>query len=256
MAVVGGGNVAIDAARSALRLGAKNVFILYRRDKEDMPAYEEEILEAEREGIKIHTLVAPKRLIAENGKVTGVECVRMSLGKFDKSGRRTPEAITGSEFLIDADTVIAAVGQIPDLSYINGDGVAQSKSGTIAVDDYKTLATTRAGVFAAGDAVRGPATAVEAIGDGKNAARVIDKYLGGDGVLKDTFRERLVKFLVSYNEEEYQKERARVEAPMIPLSERYKNFKEVVLPYPSKSAVEEAKRCLHCYLRQEEQSTN
>jgi len=256
VAVIGGGNVAIDAARSALRLGAGDVFILYRRDKEDMPAYEEEIEEAEHEGVKIHTLVAPKKLVSENGKLTKIECVRMSLGKFDKSGRRIPSPIEGSEFLLDVDTVVAAIGQTPDLSYLNGDGVAVSGSGTVDVKDMKTLSTTRDGVFAAGDAVRGPATVVEAIGDGKKAAMAIDKYLGGDGALKDTFRDRLVNLVVSYDEEEYQKERKRLEAPTMPLSERYKNFKEVVLPYPSKAAVEEAKRCLHCYLRQEEQSSN
>ena len=256
VAVIGGGNVAIDAARSALRLGATDVFILYRRDKEDMPAYEEEIEEAEHEGVKIHTLVAPKKLVSENGKLAKIECVRMSLGKFDKSGRRIPSPIEGSEFLLDVDTVVAAIGQTPDLSYLNGDGVAVSGAGTVDVKDMKTLATARDGVFAAGDAVRGPATVVEAIGDGKKAAMAIDKYLGGDGLLKDTFRDRLVNLVVSYDEEEYQKERKRLEAPTMPLSERYKNFKEVVLPYPSKAAVEEAKRCLHCYLRQEEQSSN
>ncbi|MDR2017270.1 MAG: NADH-quinone oxidoreductase subunit NuoF [Syntrophobacterales bacterium] len=256
VAVVGGGNVAIDAARSALRLGATDVFILYRRDKEGMPAYEEEIEEAEHEGVKIHTLVAPKSLVMKNGKVSGIECVRMTLGKFDKSGRRTPTPIVGSEFTLDVDVVVAAIGQTPDLSYINGDGVAVSGSGTIDVKDMKTLATSKDGVFAAGDVVRGPATVVEAIGDGKKAAMAIDKYLGGDGLLKDTFREKLVNLVVSYNEEEYQNERERLETQTVPLSERYKNFKEVVLPYPSKSAVEEAKRCLHCYLRQEEQSSN
>ncbi len=256
VAVIGGGNVAIDAARSALRLGAKGVSVLYRRDKEDMPAYEEEIEEAESEGVKIHTLVAPKSLVIENGKVTKIECVRMSLGRFDNSGRRKPEAIPGSEFLLDVDTIIAAIGQVPDLSYVNGDGISLSSNGTIAVADLKNLETTREGVFAAGDAVRGPATVVEAIGDGKKAAMAIDRYLGGDGILKDTFRERLVNLVVSYNEEEYQKERKRADAPTMPLSERYRNFKEVVLPYPSKSAVEEAKRCLHCYLRQEDQPTN
>jgi NADH-quinone oxidoreductase subunit F len=247
--VIGGGNVAIDAARSALRLGAREVSILYRREKEDMPAYEEEIIEAEHEGVKIYTLVSPKAIIAENGKVKKIECVRMSLGKFDKSGRRRPETIQGSDFVLDVDAVIAAIGQVPDLSFVNGDGVTASTWGTVEVTDMKTLATKREGIFAAGDNVRGPATVVEAIGDGKNAARAIDKYLGGDGALKDTFRERLVDLIVSYNEEEYQKERKRAEAPSVPLSERYKSFKEVVHAYPSKAAVEEAKRCLHCYLK-------
>ncbi len=252
VAVIGGGNVAIDAARSALRLGAQDVSILYRREKEDMPANEEEVIEAEHEGIKIYTLVAPKSIVAENGKVKKIECVRMSLGRFDKSGRRRPEEIKGSEFTMDVSAVIAAIGQVPDLGFMNGDGITASNWGTVEVDDMKTLNTKREGIFAAGDNVRGPATVVEAIADGKNAAKAIDKFLGGDGNLRDSFRDKLVKLTVSYNEEEYQKEMKRTEPPFIQLSERYKNFKEVVLPYSSKAAVEEAKRCLHCYLRTEE----
>ena len=249
--VLGGGNVAIDAARSALRLGAKEVSILYRREKDDMPAYEEEIVEAEKEGVKIHTLVAPKQVVVEKGKVKGIECTRMSLGTFDASGRRRPEVIPGSDFVVEADMVVAAIGQVPDLSYLNGDGVRATQKGTLEVD-LRTLATSAEGIFGAGDTVRGPASVVEAIGDGKNAAMTIDKYLGGDGVWKDAYRDGLAKMTVSYDEEAYQKERERVESPHLALSARYKNFNEVVFAYPSKMAVEEAKRCLHCYLREEE----
>lgn len=251
VAVIGGGNVAIDAARSALRLGAKEVLILYRREKEDMPAYKEEISEAEEEGVKIHTLVAPKRIIEKDGKVTAIECVRMSLGDFDAGGRRRPVPIEGSEFTIPVDTVIAAIGQVPDTSFINGDGIKVANNGTIEVD-IKNLATARAGIFAAGDNVRGPASVVEAIADGKKSASAIDMYLGGDGVINKSFRDELLSLRVSYNEEEYQKERPREEMPELPLSERYKNFKEIMLGYPLKKAVEEAKRCLHCYIREEE----
>jgi NADH-quinone oxidoreductase subunit F len=247
--VIGGGNVAIDAARSALRLGAREVSVLYRREKEDMPAYEEEIMDAEHEGIHIHTLVNPKAILTEQGKVKGMECVRMYLGEFDRGGRRKPLTLAGSEFFLDADMVIAAVGQVPDLSGLNGDGIGITKNGTINVDST-TLSTARDAVFAAGDNVRGPASVVEAIADGKNAAMAIDKYLGGDGVLKDSYRDDVLKLRVSYNEAEYQKELGRVEIPSIPLSERFENFKEVVLPYQLKQAVEEAKRCLHCYLRE------
>lgn len=251
VAVIGGGNVAIDAARSALRMGAREVTILYRREKENMPAYEEEILEAEKEGVKMQTLVAPKAVMTENGKVTGIQCMRMSLGSFDTGGRRKPVSIPGSEFVLDIDTIIAAIGQLPDLDYLNGDGIKTSKGGAIEVD-LTTLSTARNGVFAAGDNVRGPASVVEAIADGKNSAMAIDKYLGGDGTLKNSYRDNLVRFKVSYDEEAYQKESNRVEIQHLALSERYKNFKEVVLPYPVKQAVEEAKRCLHCYLREEE----
>jgi NADH-quinone oxidoreductase subunit F len=252
VAVIGGGNVAIDAARSALRLGADEVFILYRREKEDMPAYAEEIEEAEKEGVTIHTLVAPKQVIVKRGKVTGIECVRMSLGKFDKGGRRTPQPITGSEFVVNTDMIIAAIGQLPDLSYINGDGIKTGKGSTIEVDP-KTLATTREGIFAAGDNVRGPATAVEAVADGKNAALAIDRYLGGDGLPMNAFYEELVKMPVTYNESIYQQERPRMEMPHLAISKRYKNFNEVVLGYQQKMAIEEARRCLHCHLREEEE---
>ena len=250
VAVIGGGNVAIDAARSALRLGATSVAVLYRRAKEDMPAYEEEILEAEKEGVQVHTLVVPKRVVVEKGQVTGIECVKAFLGAFDSSGRRKPEVIAGSEFVVPADMIIAAIGQKPDLSYLNGDGINATAGGTLKVD--ATLATTRAGVFAAGDNVRGPATVVEAIADGKNSAMAIDKYLGGDGKFEGASRKEFLSLAPTYDVETYQKERERLESPEIALSARYKNFDEVVLAYPVKQAVEEARRCLHCYLREEE----
>jgi NADH-quinone oxidoreductase subunit F len=249
--VIGGGNVAIDAARSALRLGADEVTILYRRAREDMPAYKEEIEDAEKEGIKIQTLVAPIKIITNGDKVAGVECARMSLGEFDKGGRRKPLPVSGAEFSIDANFVIAAIGQVADLSYLNGDGVAVTKNGTIEVN-MKTLATVKEGIFAAGDNVRGPATAVEAVGDGKKAAMAIDKYLGGEGEPLNAYRDELVKMVVEYDEAEYQKEMARVRMPQMAPSTRIRSFEEVVLGYEQSAAVEEAKRCLHCYLREEE----
>ena len=251
VAVIGGGNVAIDAARSALRLGADEVSILYRRAKDDMPAYREEIDEAEKEGIKIYTLVAPNKIVTKAEKLAGVECTRMKLGKFDRGGRRTPEAVQGSEFVVEADMVIAAIGQTPDLSYLNGDGVKITKNGTIEVN-RKTLATDKEGIFAAGDNVRGPATAVEAVADGKTAAMAIDTYLGGDGKPMNAFRDELINMVVTYNETEYQKERKRVPMPHLPVGKRNKNFNEVVLGYQAGAAVEEAKRCLHCYMRESE----
>jgi NADH-quinone oxidoreductase subunit F len=250
--VIGGGNVAIDAARSALRLGASDVTILYRREQSDMPAYKEEVDEAEKEGIKIYTLVVPNKIVTENNKVMGVECTRMKLGKFDKSGRRSPEPVPKSEFVGDADMVIAAIGQVPDLSYLNGDGVKITKNNTIEVEK-KTLATEREGIFAAGDTVRGPATAVEADADGKKAALAIDKFLGGDGKAMNVYRDELVSMVVGYNEADYQKERERVAMPHLPIGKRHKNFTEVVLGYSRDAAIEEAKRCLHCYLRPPEE---
>jgi NADH-quinone oxidoreductase subunit F len=250
--VVGGGNVAIDAARSALRLGASDVTILYRREQSDMPAYKEEVDEAEKEGIKIYTLVVPNKIVTENNKVMGVECTRMKLGKFDKSGRRSPEPVPNSEFVVNADMVIAAIGQVPDLSYLNGDGVKITKNNTIEVEK-KTLATEREGIFAAGDSVRGPATAVVAVADGKKAALAIDKFLGGDGKAMNVYRDELVSMVVGYNDAAYQKDRERVAMPHLPIGKRHKNFTEVVLGYSRDAAIEEAKRCLHCYLRPPEE---
>ncbi|MCX8021205.1 MAG: FAD-dependent oxidoreductase [Syntrophorhabdaceae bacterium] len=250
--VIGGGNVAIDAARSALRLGADEVTILYRREKEDMPAYIEEIEEAEAEGVKILTLVAPQRIVTKYGKVTGIECIRMRLTDFDKTGRRIPAPIKGSEFTLEANMVIAAVGQAPDTSFVNGDGIKIGKDGTIVVDT-KSLETQKRGVFAAGDAIRGPATVVEAIADGRHAAMSIDRFLGGDGKMVSPSREELLRTRVSYDESLYQKEMARMEMPSLSIPKRNRNFNEVFLGYQQNAAIEEAKRCLHCYLKEETQ---
>ena len=152
VAVIGGGNVAIDAARTALRLGAKEVSIVYRRTRDEMPANDEEIEEAEHEKIKLLYLVAPTRIVTENGKVKGLECQRMELGDFDASGRRRPVPVKGSEFIMEVDGVIPAIGYIPDLSCLpQNDGFKTTKAGTLSVDPI-TLATHLPGVFAGGDA--------------------------------------------------------------------------------------------------------
>ncbi len=250
VAVIGGGNVAIDAARTALRLGAKEVQILYRRQREEMPAAGWEISAAEQEGVKIHYLVAPGQMWGgDGGGVKRIECRRMVLSDFDKSGRKRPAAIAGSEFEMDVDTVIAAVGQVPETSCFQGNGFRFDTSGAFVVD-ADTLATGTPGVYAGGDGVRGPASAVEAIADGQKAAMAIDKFLGGDGLLPDKYRSELKNMKVTYDEETYAEEHPRVAMPEIPLSDRYHNFKEVEIGYTARFAVEEAKRCLHCY-RQE-----
>jgi NADH-quinone oxidoreductase subunit F len=249
VAVIGGGNVAIDAARTALRLGAKEVQIFYRRLREDMPAADWEIAEAEKEGVKIHYLVAPAQMWGGNGGVKRMECRRMVLSEFDQSGRKRPVPITGSEFEVDVDTVIAAIGQIPDTGSFKGNGFKFDSSGAFIVNP-ESLATLTSGVFAGGDSVRGPASAVEAIADGQKAAMAIDKLLGGDGLLPNAYRGRLKEMKVSYDEEAYAEERPRVPIPEVPLTDRYHNFKEVERGYTTRFAVEEAKRCLHCY-RQE-----
>lgn len=177
--VVGGGNVAVDAARTALQLGADNVTILYRRSMDEMPANPWEVKEAENEGVKIEFLVAPKRILGENGKVSAVECVRMQLGETDDTGRRRPVPIEGSEFTRQTDMVILAIGEAPDLTFLPNE-VELNEDGTIWTDPI-TMETTMHGVFAGGDAVTGPASVIEAICAGKRAAESIEDYLKSSG---------------------------------------------------------------------------
>lgn len=179
--VIGGGNVAVDTARSvliadaALRGGAGEVTILYRRSKEEMPAIPWEVGEAEKEGVKIEFLVSPKKILGKEGKVSGVECVRMRLDEPDESGRRKAIPIEGSEFTRDADMVILAIGETPDLEFLPQE-ITLNENDTIWADPA-TLETSVKGVFAGGDAVTGPATVIEAIVGGKHAAESIDNYL-------------------------------------------------------------------------------
>lgn len=174
--VVGGGNVAVDAARTAIRLGA-SVSILYRRSREEMPANPWEIEHAIREGVKIHFLVAPKTIQSHNGRVAAIECIRMVLGEPDETGRRRPIPVEGSEFAVEVDTVITAIGQIPDTSYLPEETRLYTR-GTI-VTDLETMETSSAGIFASGDVVLGPATIIEAVVHGKRAAVAMDNYLSG-----------------------------------------------------------------------------
>jgi len=178
VAVIGGGNSAIDSARVALRKGAGEVHIFYRREKKDMPAIAEEVEAAEEEGIHFHLLTAPGRILGNDGKATGLECIRMSLKEFDRSGRRTPYPIEGSEYVIDTDMVIEAIGQRPDTSFIMNDEIKVGRGGAV-VADRRTLATEKRGVFAGGDAVTGPQTVIEAIAAGQRAASSIRRYLQG-----------------------------------------------------------------------------
>jgi NADPH-dependent glutamate synthase beta subunit-like oxidoreductase len=180
IAIIGGGNVAFDAARSSLRLGAKEVTIVYRRSRDEIPANKEEISEAEHEGIKLLCLTAPSRVSGSNGQMESLECIRTELGEYDASGRRRPVPIEGSEVSLSVDTVIAAIGQSPDISFLNGDEGLETARGNTFVVDPVTMSTQRAGVFAAGDDVTGPATVIEAMAAGKKAAISIDKYLKGE----------------------------------------------------------------------------
>lgn len=249
--VIGGDNAAVDAARTALRLGVKKVSLLYRRGRAEMPADEIEIEEAEREGVKLSHLVMVQRLTGKNGRVSGVECVRAKLGEFDKSGRRRPIPIEGSEFTVNADTVITATGQTPDPSFLSQDDLKLKRTsrGTLVVDN-ETLQTNVKGVFAGGDVVTGAATVIEAIAAGDRAASSIDRYLRGKKLKeKPTMKPakplplppRLRKI------EEELKEKPRPKIGKLHPKKRIRGFEEVELALTPEQAIEEAKRCLRCH---------
>lgn len=176
--VIGGGNAAVDTARSALRLGADEVVILYRRTREEMPAIADEVDEALNEGVQIKYLVGPKQVVVRSGRVAGVEAVEMELGSPDESGRRRPVPVEGSDFVEPAGTVITAIGQRPETSFLEGEG--GSGKNVIACDG-SGMVTGHDAVFAAGDAVSGPSTVVEAIASGKRTAKLVMDYLERGG---------------------------------------------------------------------------
>jgi NADH-quinone oxidoreductase subunit F len=248
VAVIGGGNTAMDAARSALRLGAKEVEVYYRRSREEMPVSPEEYDEAVEEGIRVNFLVAPTEIIGTNGRVTSMKCVRMQLGKLDESGRSKPEPIPGSEFVVEADTIIPALGQVVETSFLpSDDSIAITKRGTFTVDN-NTLATNVAGVFAGGDCVSGPGMAIHAIAAGRRAALGIHKFLRGDHSRVDLSEGRHdIAHASTYHEEETgDKRRLPVQCSLT--HERIKSFAEVEVGYSEEAAREEAKRCLRCDL--------
>jgi heterodisulfide reductase subunit A-like polyferredoxin len=242
VAVIGGGNVAIDAARTALRSGAKSVMILYRRSRQEMPANEEEILDAEEEGVEIRYLVAPTKIIGANRKVSAIECVKMKLTEPDESGRRKPVPLEGSEFKIDIDAVIPAIGQSTDLSFLGSENTIElSKKSTIKVDEL-TLQTNVRGVFAGGDAVLGPAMVIEAIAEGKEAAISIDRYLSGKN-LHDGRERDFTEAEVSIEDIE---KLPRKQTLKLSPEERKKDFREAALNFSAEEAKAEAERCLSC----------
>ena len=241
--VVGGGNTAIDASRVAKRLGA-DVEIIYRRSREEMPATEEEVKAAEEEGVKIMFLATPTRIITEDGRVSKMECIRMELGAPDESGRRRPVPIEGSEFIINADTIIPALGQAPNVEFVKGLGLEVSRRGTIIVD--ATLATNIEGIFAGGDVVTGPAIVIDAIAAGKKAARSIDEYLKEEPLTsKEDKRtpQRLSEEEVAEIKGRFPSQN-RVKAKELELKERIGGFEEVEQVYFIPEAQEEAGRCL------------
>jgi len=243
--VIGGGNTAIDVSRTALRLGATEVTVAYRRTKDEMPANKEEVEAAFEEGVRIDYLVAPSKIVADDSKVS-IELIRMELGAPDTSGRPRPEPVPGSEFTMDGDFVIAAIGQSPDIP--ESFGLAVKRGNTVEVDG--SLVTSREGIFAAGDAVLGPASVIQAIAQGKEVASSIDKYLGGTGILQTEQAPPESPIAQIELVERLNSERVRPTMPCIALDVRANSFNEVELGLTEEMALEEGKRCLRCDLAQ------
>ncbi|HEU20608.1 MAG TPA: hydrogenase [Deltaproteobacteria bacterium] len=246
VAVIGGGNSAIDAARVARRLGA-DVTILYRRFRQDMPAAEEEIEAAEHEGIKIEYMVAPLKIIGENGKVTGITCQRMKTGDFDNSGRRRPVPVEGSEFTLHVDAIVAAIGQTSDMSFVpESSGVSVNKWDNFDVAEGTKSQTTNERFFAGGDAVTGPWTVVGAIAAGHKAADEIDNAIrtrNGEPPYEAPPEEKIdIPFEIDEDSEEC----PQAKMPELDSIMRRANFDEVELGYTAEAAREEARRCLRC----------
>jgi formate dehydrogenase beta subunit len=240
--VVGGGNVAIDAARTAVRLGIRNVRVLYRRSRAEMPASDAEVEQALEEGVDIRFLVAPSRVRRNNGHLE-VTCVGMELGEPDSRGRRQPVPIEGSESSEDYDALVVAIGQGPDTP--GGFGVRTGKGSTIQVDPA-TLVTNRQGVFAGGDAVTGPATVVEALAAGRLAASRVDDYLQHRYPLPNREEGKPLSGDLLSETVEMIRKIGRVEMPTISPDARTRGFDSVELGYSWEGAVREARRCLRC----------
>jgi NADH-quinone oxidoreductase subunit F len=242
--VIGGGNAAIDAARTALRLGAQSVRIVYRRSQDEMPAYEEEVAEAVQEGVVISCLTQPVEIIKnKQGKVKAVSCLRMGLGSFDASGRRRPMAQSQDPVTIKADQVIMAIGQRLDISSLTGSKKIMLNDRNFISVDPTNGATTLPGVFAGGDCVDGPSSVVEAIASGERAAVGIDEYLTGENHAFWRY-EKIIE--TSYDPESEVSSVKREQVKQIPIERRKHNFEEVELPWIEEVARAQAHRCLRC----------
>ncbi len=244
--VLGGGNVAFDCARVARRLGASEAHIACLESRDDMPAVSDEIEQGEEEGIVIHPSRTFTRIVSDDGHISGVECLDVRSFEFDKEGRVHIDAIKGSEHILPADTVIFAIGQRPEIP--PQFGLTTGRGNTIQVDP-DTLATTREGIFAAGDAVIGTASIIEAIADGRRAAISIDKYLGGTGIIDEILAPPEGEIVPV---EEAEEEKRRPPIPTLPIEQRLSSFANVELGLSEEAAIEEAKRCLRCDLEEKE----
>ncbi|MBW1713305.1 MAG: FAD-dependent oxidoreductase, partial [Deltaproteobacteria bacterium] len=251
--VIGGGNVAVDVARTARRLGGQEVTILYRRRREEMRAMAREIKEAEAEGIIVRTSLSPKQILIEDGRVAGVQFVR-SRTEVDATGRSRLTYDDQVQELVECDTLIVAVGQAPDLSFLSEEeGLERAVWGSLQVDE-NTLSTNIPGIFAGGDFTTGPTSVIRAISSGRRAALAIDKHLRGDAsrvLIPDEKTALGVEEARLAQEEETVPLTGRVEPPLEPAKERVHNFREVEGGYTESQAMEEARRCLRCDLEGE-----
>jgi NADH-quinone oxidoreductase subunit F len=250
VAVIGGGNTAMDSARSARRLGAGEVHVFYRRSLEEMPVSMREYREAVEEGITFHFLTNPTRIVHEGWRVKGLECILMEPGEADESGRRRPVPVEGSEFFFEADTVIPAVGQAPDLSFLPEDTkLERARWGALQVDP-NSLATNVPGIFAGGDFVTGPTTVIQAIAAGRRAALAVDKYLRQDPSRVEIRDEKctVIHDVEMASDREDVGARPRLEVPSLPPGQRVQGFMEIETGYTEAQAMEEARRCLRCDL--------
>jgi len=246
IAVVGGGNTAMDAARSSLRLGAKEVSILYRRTREEMPVDTRELEQVEEEGIKVHYLTQPIQVLSQDGiRVSGVRCIRNRLGEPEKDGRRRPIPIEGSEFDVDIDLLIPAVSQSPDLSFLPEEiGLEISKWDRLSVNS-ETFETNVKGIFAGGDFVTGPRDVIRVIADGRKAAFSIHSYLTGETFEKSSgYFTSVPDIKIDLDLEKISRQKMNT----TPINERRSLEIEVELGFSKEAAVEEASRCLQCHI--------
>jgi len=240
--VIGGGNVAIDCARTCLRLGAKQVTVLYRRSRAEMPAYEHEVEEAEKEGVRFIFQAAPNRFKGKSGRLTGLEYFQIILGEPDESGRPRPVPKPGSETIINADNVMTAIGQTADLSFARAESISLDPEDRIQANPV-TLQTSLPNVFAGGDVLYGPKSIVDAIGSGREAALSIDRYLKGLSLALD--RDKPFVPIKKPYMEKYDSAK-RSEMPCLAPEARTKNFMEVELGFNAEMITRESKRCISC----------
>ena len=250
--VIGGGNVAVDCVRCSLRTAKEDIHLVYRRTRNEMPADDTEILDAEEEQVQFHFLTAPLRILAEDGKVVGLECIKMELGEPDAGGRPRPVPIEGSEFVFDCDTIVAAIGQQVDLSLLAGlDDVQITKWNTIVVDQY-TKQSNRSKIFFAGDCETGPDALITACAGGRRAAHSIDRFINSQTLEYDDnhYFDKLFETVKVFDpDEEILKveSKKRFQPGMLPPDTRKSTFDEVEQGLSAQEAVAEAERCLRCY---------